>query len=99
MYAVAKTIDPRRIIELGMHAGSSADAYLSASPSNPGHDHTNCEYIGIDIFVDRIPPGCTEEWKPLETADRLFRKMQLVNYDFVKAEFRSHDRLESADLR
>ena len=37
-YAVSKTISPKKIIELGTLAGSSADAYLSAAPE--------AEYIG-----------------------------------------------------
>lgn len=41
-YAVSKTIQPIKMIELGSFAGSSADAYISASPT--------VEYTGIDLF-------------------------------------------------
>src|SRR5689334_24548206 len=41
-YAVSKTISPKKIIEMGVLAGSSADAYLSAAPG--------AEYLGIDRF-------------------------------------------------
>jgi hypothetical protein len=94
MYAVAKTIDPKRIIELGTHAGSSADAYLSASRSNKGGKHTNCEYIGIDLFENLAFP----DWKPLEIAELLFQKRQFENFKFVKADFRALSSLEPADM-
>lgn len=97
MYAVAKTIDPKKLIELGTHAGASADAYLSASRSNRQGDLTNCEYIGIDLFNNRKhnPP---EEWRPLEVAEALFRKRRFVRFRFVKADSRSLTTLEAADL-
>jgi predicted O-methyltransferase YrrM len=94
MYAVAKTIDPRRIVELGTHAGSSADAYLSASRSNRDGNSSNCEYIGIDVFAIQE----ARHWRPLEIAERLFSKRRFANFKFVTADLRTLTRLEPADM-
>lgn len=98
MYAVAKTIDPQRLIELGTHAGSSADAYLSASRANRGGAASNCEYIGVDLFNDSADEGLPGGWRPLEVAEMLFEKRRFVNFKFVKADLRSFTRLEPADM-
>jgi len=94
MYAVAKTIDPQRIVELGTHAGSSADAYLSASRSNRDGGGTNCEYIGIDEFNNQE----ALQWKPLEVTERLFSKRGFANFQFIRADLRTLTQLEPADM-
>ena len=63
-HAVSRTIRPRRLIELGTHAGSGADAYLSASPG--------ADYIGIDQFPEGIHSEFTgASWSPMAVAETL----------------------------
>jgi len=97
MYAVARTIDPKKLIELGTHAGSSADAYLSASRSNRGEE-SNCQFIGIDLFDTSVHPAATDDWRPLEVAERLFEKRRFANFRFVSADLRALSQLEPADM-
>ena len=64
MWAVSRTVSPQKIIELGTHAGSSADAYLSATPS--------ASYVGIDKFCsdETITHEATGElWRPMGVAE------------------------------
>lgn len=89
-YAVSKTISPRRIIELGTHAGSSADAYMSAAPG--------AEYIGFDQFEDGVLRGLVHQvdgvpWNAQEVAKQLFRARGFKNYKLIKIDLRSMDRL------
>lgn len=82
-WAVSRTIGPRHILELGTHAGSGADAYVSATPT--------AGYTGVDKF-------CTDEdirreddgspWRPLEVAEALFKSRGFQNYEFVVANLR-----------
>jgi glycosyltransferase involved in cell wall biosynthesis/predicted O-methyltransferase YrrM len=80
-YAVSKTISPQSIIELGTAGGSSADAYLSASPT--------ATYVGIDVF------GCGERhddgtiWDPYETAKALFIDRGFQNWQLIRANLRA----------
>ena len=63
-WAVARTIAPRRILELGTHAGSGADAYLGGAPG--------AEYLGIDQFPQGIRDEITgAPWDPLAVAHAL----------------------------
>jgi hypothetical protein len=85
-YAVSKTISARRIIELGMHAGAGADAYLSGSPG--------AAYVGIDAF-ETGPwfQGVVHEitgapWRPREVAESLFQSRGFTNYELVQANLR-----------
>jgi len=77
-YAVSKTISPKRMIELGTCAGSSADAYLSAAPE--------AEYLGIDNFGVNTRRDDQSPWDPYQIARQLFesrgfRKCQLLKTD------------------
>lgn len=89
-YAVSKTIAPRRIIELGTHAGASADAYMSATP--------DAEYIGFDQFDDGVLSGAVHEvdglpWQPQKVAKQLFEARGFKNYELIKVDLRSLDKL------
>lgn len=89
-YAVSKTISPKKIIELGTHAGSSADAYLSAAP--------DAEYVGLDQFEDGVLQGLTHHvyntpWLPQEVAMQLFEARGFKNYKLIKIDLRSLDKL------
>ena len=89
-YAVSKTIAPQRIIELGAHAGSSADAYISATP--------NAEYIGLDEFDAGVLRGAVHEvsglpWQPQQIAKQLFETRGFKNYQLVKVDLRGLDKL------
>lgn len=79
-WAVSRTIRPRRLIELGTHAGSSADAYLGASPDS--------EYIGIDQFPESIRNEVTgTPWNPHAVADTLLRARGF-SFRLIKANLR-----------
>jgi len=80
-YAVAKTIAPKRIIELGTTAGSSADAYLSAAPQ--------AEYLGIDVFNSNTRHDDGSLWDPYDVATRLFESRGFENYQLLKADLRT----------
>ena len=89
-YAVSRTISPRTIVELGTHAGSSADAYISATPS--------AEYVGLDQFEEGVLRGITHQvdqtpWWPREVAERLFQSRGFKNYKLIKADLRALDTL------
>jgi len=101
-YAVSKTISPKRIIELGVCAGSGADAYLSASPQ--------AEYTGIDTFGEPFSPDDDSPWKvlrkdkhslwkPIDIARRLFEDRGFQHYELITANLRHLHRLpHAADL-
>lgn len=77
-YAISKTISPERIIEMGASAGSSADAYLSATP--------DAQYWGLDTFGPTTHHLDGSWWDPYEVAiklfnDRGFRKWELLRID------------------
>lgn len=89
-YAVSRAIAPRRIIELGTHAGSSADAYLSATPT--------AEYIGFDQFEEGERTGVVHEvngvpWRPREIAEKLFEDRGFTRYQLIKADLRAITKL------
>lgn len=88
-YAVAKTIKPKKIIELGTSAGSGADAYMSAS---------NAQFLGIDIFSIRHYPDGTE-WNPYKIANELFKERGFKNWRLLNINLRTLSALpEKADL-
>ena len=94
-YAVSKTIAPQRIIELGTHAGSSADAYISATPT--------AEYIGFDQFDDGVLSGAVHEvdgspWVPQDVAKKLFAARGFKNFQLMKVDLRSLDQLPLSDF-
>lgn len=89
-YAVSKTVAPRTILELGTHAGASADAYMSAAP--------DAEYIGFDQFEEGVLRGAVHQadgmpWRPKDVAERLFESRGFRNYRLVKADLRELGRL------
>ncbi|MDQ2974168.1 MAG: glycosyltransferase [Acidobacteriota bacterium] len=91
MYAVSKTILPRRILELGTLAGSAADAYLSGSP--------NAEYVGIDVFGKSTRHNDGSPWDPYEIAKQLFRAREFKKVELIRVDLRSLTRLPySSDL-
>ena len=80
-YAVSKTIAPKKIIEMGTSAGSSADAYLSAAPQ--------AQYLGIDVFNSNTRHDDQSRWDPYDVASRLFESRRFQNYQLLKADLRS----------
>ncbi len=84
-FAVSKTISPRRIIELGTCAGSSADAYLSAAP--------NINYIGLDEFGVNTRHDDHSPWDPYEVAVKLLKARGFKNYDLIRVDLRTLDKL------
>jgi len=80
-YAISKTISPKKIIEMGASAGSSADAYLSAAPQ--------AEYLGIDVFNSNTRHDDNSSWDPYDVARRLFESRGFQNYQLLKADLRS----------
>lgn len=84
-YAVSKTISPQKIVELGAHAGSSADAYISAAPA--------AQYSGFDVFSDKMHSASKTVWKPYEVAEKLFQARGFKNYKLIKADLRKMDKL------
>lgn len=79
MYTVTRTIQPRKIIEIGTAAGSSADAYLSASPDS--------EYIGLDMFGHAVLPDGSR-WDPYEIADTLLSERGFEKWKLVRCDLR-----------
>ncbi|HZI48548.1 MAG TPA: hypothetical protein VFD75_12185 [Pyrinomonadaceae bacterium] len=80
-YAVSKTISPKKIIEMGVLAGSSADAYLSAAPG--------AEYLGIDRFDVNTRHDDHSPWDPYDIARRLFESRGFRNYKLLKTDLRA----------
>ena len=89
-YAVSKTVAPKKIIELGVCGGSSADAYLSAAPE--------AEYLGIDIFGVNIRHDDHSLWDPYQIARQLFESRGFKNYQLLKTDLRHLSSLPSADF-
>jgi len=63
-WAVAKTLMPASMIELGCRAGSAADAYISASGAS---------YTGIDTFESATTPDGAL-WEPYRVFVKLMKK-------------------------
>jgi predicted O-methyltransferase YrrM len=90
-YAVSKTIQPRSIIELGVSAGSGADAYLSASP--------HAQYLGIDLFPKEADTQTGVTWDPYAYARRLLTERRFDRWTLLRADLRRLGRLPgTADL-
>ena len=83
-YAISKTAAPKRIIELGTHAGSGADAYLSATPA--------AEFMGYDWFGEGIHQVTGEVVRPYEVAAKLLSGRG-YNFRLVTTDLREIDRL------
>jgi hypothetical protein len=84
-YAVSKTIRPKKILEMGTSAGSSADAYLSASPE--------ASYIGFDSFGKDVHRVHQTVWDPYQIATQLFDSRGFKNYELIRVDLRTLDRL------
>jgi predicted O-methyltransferase YrrM len=84
-YAVSKTISPRKILELGTAAGSSADAYLSATPS--------ASYVGFDSFGVDFNQAQQTVWDPREIATKLFESRGFQDYELIQIDLRTLERL------
>lgn len=101
-YAVSKTVSPRSVIELGVCAGSGADAYLSATP--------RAHYTGIDTFGEPFTEDDDSPWKilrrdddtpwkPYDITRRLLEERGFKSFDLVKANLRHLEKLpHAADL-
>lgn len=84
-YAVSKTIRPKKILELGTSAGSSADAYLSAAPT--------ASYIGFDSFGKDVHRMSQMVWDPYEIATKLFASRRFEHYELIRVDLRTLNRL------
>jgi hypothetical protein len=84
-YAVSKSICPKRIIELGTAAGSSADAYLSATPT--------ASYVGFDSFGVDFNQAQQTVWDPREIATKLFASRGFKDYELIQLDLRTLERL------
>lgn len=80
-YAISKTISPKKIIEMGVLAGSSGDAYLSAVP--------DAEFLGIDRFDLNKRHDDHSSWDPYDIARRLFESRGFQNYQLLKTDLRT----------
>ncbi len=97
MWAVARTISPQVIVELGTHAGSSADAYISATRGLAGrHDHAH--YIGYDLFGISPLPGGSGEWNPRRVCEALFADRGFHNWRLSQGDLRTLTAIEPADF-
>ncbi|HXT63315.1 MAG TPA: glycosyltransferase [Pyrinomonadaceae bacterium] len=79
-YALSRTIRPGSIIELGTCAGSSADAYLSASP--------DAKYTGIDMFGANARHDDGSVWYPLDVATALLTDRGFTNWRLIQKDLR-----------
>jgi hypothetical protein len=90
-HSVARTIAPAALIELGVCAGSGADAYLSGSPE--------ASYLGIDTFGEPFHDGdgspwrrlMVDEsslWKPYDIASALLRDRGFADAELMVANLR-----------
>ncbi len=84
-YAVSKTIRPKKILELGTSAGSSADAYLSAAPA--------ASYVGFDSFGKAVHHTHQTVWDPYEVATMLFAARGFNSYELIRGDLRHLSRL------
>ncbi len=84
-YAVSKTISPKKILEMGTSAGSSADAYLSATPT--------AAYVGFDSFGVDFNQVQQTIWDPREVATKLFASRGFKDYELIQVDLRNLERL------
>jgi hypothetical protein len=101
-HSVARTIQPVAMIELGVCAGSGADAYLSGFP--------DASYLGIDTFGEpfhdgddspwrRLQVDETSPWKPYDIASALLRERGYGKAELMVANLRHLSALpRQADL-
>lgn len=84
-YCISQTVAPSRIIELGTHGGSGADAYLSGSP--------NAEYIGLDVFNKDTHRMTGEPYDPYKNASALLADRGYPSFKLINVNLRTLDRL------
>ena len=84
-YAVSKTIRPRKILEMGTSAGSSADAYLCATPE--------ASYIGFDSFGKDVHHVHQTLWDPYQITKQLFASRGFKKYKLIQVDLRTLNRL------
>jgi predicted O-methyltransferase YrrM len=90
-YAVARTIGPQTILELGTHAGSGADAYLAGAPQ--------ARYIGYDLFGEGVREDDGSAWHPRQIAELLFADRGYSNYELIQVDLRTLSELpQQADF-
>ena len=94
LFALAKTISPSKIIELGTGAGSSADAYLCGF--REAGNLSDMEYIGYDFFNKNYSQLDNSEWNPYEVARKLFSSRNFCRYKLTKIDIRLLKQLEKA---
>ena len=85
-WAVSRTIRPRRIVEIGCAAGSSADAYLSAS--------RGAEYVGLDWYGSPWWQSFKDEETgepatPRADLEALFKERGFSNYTIHDGDLRA----------
>ena len=80
-YAVSRTIRPKKIIELGTSAGSSSDAYLSATPT--------ASFVGLDTFGTNPHSVHQTLWDPYEIAHKLFAARGFKDYELINVNLRT----------
>ena len=68
------------MIELGACAGSSADAYLGASP--------HAKYTGFDLFGANARHDDGSVWYPLDVATALLTDRGFTNWKFIQKDLR-----------
>jgi hypothetical protein len=84
-YAISKAVKPIKMIEIGVLAGSSADAYISACPT--------VEYTGIDLFGLFKCQDSENIFDLYKTAKLLFEERGFSNATLIKQDLRELDRL------
>lgn len=95
MYAVAFVCRPLRIVELGTAAGSSADAYLSATRDVYS---INAEYLGYDLFNPNTRHDDGSPWLPMEVAKKLLTDRAFTDWTLYVADLRALKVIPPADL-
>jgi hypothetical protein len=90
-FSVARALRPRKIVELGTYAGSGADAYLSGWP--------HAEYLGVDLFDERVSREDGTLHAPYEIARALFQDRGYACTRLFRTDLRSLERLpESSEF-
>jgi len=88
--SIASALQPSSIIELGIHGGSGADAYLT------GVDY-NATYVGYDNF-GTAHDADGNPWEPADRCKLLFQARKFERYDLVQCDLRQIEKVAHADL-
>ncbi len=84
-YAISKAVKPIKMIEIGTFAGSSADAYISATPT--------VEYTGVDLFDLFKCQDSEDMFDPRKVANLLFLDRGFSNTTLLKQDLRALETL------